>query len=237
MSQQTVDMPAGEEQITLIPLKGMRGSIARNMTAGWQAPRVAMAVDVDLTAVTKKLVAMNATAGSGSKVTVTAFVLHALAKALRMHPALNALVKDGVVERIPSIHLGLAVSIDDGLAVPVIRDAHLLTVNQLADASRELAGGARSGKLPPKSYQGGTVTLTNLGSTGIDWFTPILNPPQVSIVGLSAVTERPVVRDGSIVVATMTTLTLVFDHRAVDGYPAAQFLACIKKILEEADAL
>jgi pyruvate dehydrogenase E2 component (dihydrolipoamide acetyltransferase) len=76
-----------------------------------------------------------------------------------------------------------------------------------------------------------------LGSTGIDWFTPILNPPQVSIVGLSAVTERAVVRGGSIVVATMTTLTLVFDHRAVDGYPAAQFLACIKKILEEADAL
>ena len=237
MTQVSIDsLPNTSEQITTIPLKGMRGSIARNMSAGWQAPRVAMAVDVDLTIAQKKLAQMNA-AGSDSKITITAFVLYAVAQALRLHPAMNALVKDGVIERIPGVHLGLAVSIEDGLAVPVIRDAHLLSVKELAQASKELAVGARSGKLPPKSYQGGTVTLTNLGATGIDWFTPILNPPQVSILGLSAVTEKPVVRDGEIVVRSITTLTLVFDHRAVDGYPAAKFLACVKEILEAQNAL
>ncbi|MDT4883010.1 Dihydrolipoyllysine-residue acyltransferase component [compost metagenome] len=106
---------------------------------------------------------------------------------------------------------------------------------ELASEVRDLATGARTGALPPRAYQGGTFTVTNLGMTGIDWFTPILNPPQIGIIGVSRVVQRPVVREGQLAVASMTTLTLVFDHRAVDGYPAAQFLASVRERLESAE--
>lgn len=217
----------------LIPLKGLRGSIARNMSAGWQAPRVAMGIEVDMSSCMARLAALQAQAGPEVRITVTALVMQALAASLRVHPALNALMREGGIERSPQIHLGLAVSLGEGLAVPVIRDADDKTVEALAAESRSLAMDARAGKLPPKAYQGGTFTLTNLGMTGIDWFTPILNPPQVGILGMSRVVDQPVVRAGQIVVAPMTTLTLVFDHRAVDGHPAALFLNDLRARLEQ----
>jgi pyruvate/2-oxoglutarate dehydrogenase complex dihydrolipoamide acyltransferase (E2) component len=219
---------------TLIPLKGLRGSIARNMSAGWQAPRVAMAVDVDMTAAQ----ALQARAqAAGSKLTPTALVLRASALALKRHPAMNALMREGGIERMSEVHLGLAVAIEGGLAVPVLRDADGKSAQALAGESRELAAAARAGKLPPKAYQGGTFTVTSLGMTGIDWFTPILNPPQVGILGVSRVVERAVVRNAQVVAAPMTTLTLVFDHRALDGHPAALFLRELADLLERADAL
>lgn len=221
----------------LIPLKGLRGTIARNMTAGWQAPRVAMGAEVDMTTCLARLAALQAQAGPATKLTVTAMVLRAVALTLREHPRLNALLREGGIEPMAQVHLGLAVALDDGLAVPVIRDADTKPVEMLAAESRALATGTRAGTLPPKAYQSATFTVTNLGMTGIDWFTPILNPPQVGIVGLSRVVDRAVVRDGQIVVAPMTTLTLVFDHRAVDGYPAALFLRDLRARLESGAGL
>ncbi|MBT9550353.1 MAG: 2-oxo acid dehydrogenase subunit E2 [Hydrogenophaga sp.] len=218
----------------LLPLKGLRGAIARNMSAGWLAPRVAMAAEVDMTRCLEQ-VARHAVSGDAARPTVTAWVLRAVAQALRQHPAMNALMREGGIERVPSIHLGLAVAIPEGLSVPVIRDAEGKSVMALAGEVRALATGAKAGSLPPRAYQGGTFTVTNLGMTGIDWFTPILNPPQVGIIGVSRVAQRPVVRDGQLAVAPMTTLTLVFDHRAVDGYPAAQFLASVRERLESAE--
>ena len=221
----------------LIPLKGLRGSIARNMTAGWQAPRVAMGAEVDMSACQTRLAVLQAQAGPDTRITVTALVLRAVALSLREHPRLNALMREGGIEPMPQVHLGLAVALDDGLAVPVIRDADAKPVEALAAESRELAGAARAGKLPPKAYQGATFTVTNLGMTGIDWFTPILNPPQVGILGLSRVVDRVIARDGNVAIAPMTTLTLVFDHRAVDGHPAALFLRDLRVRLESGAGL
>ena len=221
----------------LIPLKGLRGSIARNMTAGWQAPRVAMGAEVDMSRALALLAGRKASGGTDGRVTVTALVLRAVALGLREHLAMNALMREGGIERAAQVHLGLAVALDAGLAVPVIRDADTQSIEQLAAVSRELAQGARGGTLPPKAFQGGTFTVTNLGMTGIDWFTPILNPPQVGILGLGRVVERPVARDGAVAIAPMTTLTLVFDHRAVDGHPAALFLASVRDRLETCDGL
>lgn len=223
--------------VPLIPLKGLRGSIARNMTAGWQAPRVAMGTEVDMSGALALLAERKARNGADARVTVTALVLRAVALTLREHPAMNALMRDGGIERVAAVHLGLAVALDEGLAVPVIRDADKHSIEQLAAASRELAQGARGGTLPPKAFQGGTFTVTNLGMTGIDWFSPILNPPQVGILGLGRVVERPVVRKGKVMVASMTTLTLVFDHRAVDGHPAAIFLRSVCDRLEACEVL
>jgi pyruvate/2-oxoglutarate dehydrogenase complex dihydrolipoamide acyltransferase (E2) component len=218
----------------LIPLKGLRGSIARNMSAGWQAPRVAMAVDVDMTACQ----ALQARAAEqGTKLTPTALVVRAAALALRRHPAMNALMREGGIEHALDVHIGLAVAIDGGLAVPVLREADTKSATQLAAEARELAAAARAGQLPPRAYQGGTFTVTSLGMTGIDWFTPILNPPQIGILGASRVIERAVVRGATVVAAPMTTLSLVFDHRAIDGHPAALFLRELADLLEQASEL
>ncbi|MDZ5456877.1 2-oxo acid dehydrogenase subunit E2 [Azohydromonas lata] len=218
----------------LIPLKGLRGSIARNMSAGWQAPRVAMAVDVDMTACQALQACV---AEQGTKLTPTALVVRAAALALRRHPAMNALMREGGIERAPDVHVGLAVAVDGGLAVPVLREADTKSATQLAAEARELAAAARAGQLPPRAYQGGTFTVTSLGMTGIDWFTPILNPPQVGILGVSRVIERAVVRGATVVPAPMTTLSLIFDHRAIDGHPAALFLRELADLLEQAREL
>lgn len=220
----------------LILLKGLRGAIARNMSAGWQAPRVAMGADVDLTRALKELEERKA-ASAGGRLTITALVLHAVAQSLRAHPAMNALMREGGIERVGAVHLGLAVALGEGLAVPVIRDADRLGVEALATVAGDLAKGARAGTLPPRALQGGTFTVTNLGMTGIDWFTPIINPPQVGILGMSRVLERPVVYEGAIAIRSMTTLTLVFDHRAVDGQPAALFLREVRERLAACEGL
>lgn len=222
---------------SIIPFKGIRGSIARNMTAGWKAPRVAIGIEVDMTRCVNLQTTLRQTSGTRARMSITPIVLRAVALALREHPYMNALVREVGVERMHSINIGLAVSIDDGLVVPVIRDADDKSIIAIADEIGQLALAARAGELPLKAYQSGTFTVTSLGAAGVAWFTPILNPPQVGILGLSQVVERPVVRDGRITSARMTTLTLVFDHRAVDGNPAAEFLNHLKRRLESCESL
>jgi pyruvate dehydrogenase E2 component (dihydrolipoamide acetyltransferase) len=219
---------------TTIPFTGLRGAIARNMSQGWQAPRVAMWAEVDVTACQLKrarLIADN----PDRKLTLTAFVLRALALTLREHPALNALVRDKEVEWVEDINLALAVSVPGGLMAPVIRQAESKSLLELAAESRDLAEAARIGKLTPGQLQRGTFTVSNLGMTGIDGFSPVINPPQVAILGVSRVIDKPVARNGVLTVAPMMGLSLVFDHRAVDGYPAAVFLTCLKERLESGE--
>jgi pyruvate dehydrogenase E2 component (dihydrolipoamide acetyltransferase) len=225
------------EPLPLIPLKGLRGTIARNITAGWPAPRVAMGVEVDMSRCSVLQARLQGQVGPELRITVTAIVLRAVSLALRQHPRLNALVREGGIELAREVNVGLAVALDEGLAVPVIREADVKSIGRLAAESRALAGAAREGRLPPRAYQGGTFTVTNLGMTGIDWFTPILNPPQVGILGVSRVADRAVVRDGRVRVIPVTTLTLVFDHRALDGQPAARFLRTLADLLEDAEGL
>ena len=216
----------------LIPLTGMRGAIARNMSQGWQIPRVAHSVEVDVS----RCEALRASlGGAGRKPSLTVLLLRAVALTLREHPGLNALMREKAVELMPEVNLGVAVSLDDGLMVPVIRNADTLPLEALGAELRRLAEGSRAGTLSAGNYQRGTFTVSNLGMTAIDRFSPIINPPQVAILGVTRVIERPVVRDGAIVAAPMMGLHLIFDHRAVDDYPAALFLSELERRIETAD--
>jgi pyruvate dehydrogenase E2 component (dihydrolipoamide acetyltransferase) len=210
----------------------MRGAIARNMTQGWQAPRVAMGVAVDCSAHARFMQTLPAS----HRVGLTPWVLQAVAHCLARHPAINALLKPEGLVRSCDVHLGLAVGLDEGLAVPVIHHADQLSLQAMAEQVKTLAQGARQQSLPAKAYQGGTFTVTNLGMTGIRWFSPILNAPQVGILGLGSLVETAVVRQGTVQTAPMMEMTLVFDHRALDGLPAAQFLADVQRHLEQPEA-
>ena len=130
------------------------------------------------------------------------------------------------------VNIGIAVTLDEGLITPVIQNAHLKTLAELATEGRELAAKTRDGRARPEDVTGGTFTVTNLGAYDIDAFTPIINPPQVGILGMGRVVEKPIIEDGQVTKASMMYLSLTFDHRVVDGAPAAEFLQTIKKRLE-----
>jgi pyruvate/2-oxoglutarate dehydrogenase complex dihydrolipoamide acyltransferase (E2) component len=217
----------------IVGLTGLRGMIARAMTQAWTAPRVALGLDVEMGPLLAR--ARQMTEQSGSKVTATPLLLAAIARTLRAHPRLNALLTDKGIEEIHAINLAVAVNTDKGLVTPVIRDADRKSITELAASLADLAQRARDGKLPPSAYQQGTFTLSNLSAAGIDWVTPILNPPQVGILGVGRTRDAVIARDGVPVVAQMATFNLVFDHRAIDGYPASLFLRDLSACLTAAD--
>jgi pyruvate/2-oxoglutarate dehydrogenase complex dihydrolipoamide acyltransferase (E2) component len=212
-----------------VPLIGMRGAVAREMASAWQHPRVAAGVEVEMAAAVAALEAQHV---GGARLSPTVAVLRAAALSLVEHPRLNALVSQEAVEVAASVNIGLAVSLDEGVIVPVIHDAAQKSMAALAAEAAELARAARAGELPGTALRHGTFTVSTLGASGIDWFTPVLNAPQAAILGVGRVAERPVVRDGAVIVAPTVVLTLVFDHRAVDGHPAALFLAAVRDRLE-----
>lgn len=218
---------------TIVPLKGIRGVIARSLTAAWQAPRVAQGLDADMSAVLARV--KTERAATGTKISITHAVLRAVALTLREHPAVNGIVSDQAVEHWADVNLGVAVNTPVGVVVPVLLQADALSLGELEQRVSAMAGGARAGKLPASTYQRGTFTVSTLGATGIDWFTPVLNPPQIAILGLGRVVERAVVVSGQVVARPMMTLTLVFDHRALDGYPAGLFLSALAQKLAAGD--
>jgi len=213
---------------TSVPLKGIRGVIARSLTAAWQAPRVAQGLDADMAAVLELVKAERA---AGTKISITHAVLRAVALTLREHPAVNGIVSDQVVEHWTDVNLGVAVNTPVGVVVPVLMQADALNLGELEQRVGALADSARAGRLPASAYQRGTFTVSTLGATGIDWFTPVLNPPQIAILGIGRVAERAVVIAGQVVARPMMTLTLVFDHRALDGHPAGLFLSALARRL------
>ena len=218
---------------TIVPLKGIRGVIARSLTAAWQAPRVAQGLDADMSAVLARV--KTERAATGTKISITHAVLRAVALTLREHPAVNGIVSDQAVEHWSDVNLGVAVNAPVGVVVPVLMQAEAFTLGELEQHVGVLAASARAGKLPASAYQRGTFTVSTLGATGIDWFTPVLNPPQIAILGIGRVVERAVVISGQIVARPMMTLTLVFDHRALDGHPAGLFLSALAQRLATGD--
>jgi len=218
---------------TIVPLKGVRGVIARSLTAAWQAPRVAQGLDADMSAVLARV--QTERAATGRKVSITHAVLRAAALSLREHPAVNGIVSDQAVEHWTDVNLGVAVNAPVGVVVPVLMQADTYDLGELEQRVGALADGARAGKLPASAYQRGTFTVSTLGATGIDWFTPVLNPPQIAILGIGRVAERAVVISGQVVARPMMTLTLVFDHRALDGHPAGLFLGALAQRLAAAN--
>jgi pyruvate/2-oxoglutarate dehydrogenase complex dihydrolipoamide acyltransferase (E2) component len=156
--------------------------------------------------------------------------------ALREHPQLNAWLEDERYTRHDAVHLGIAVSLgDEGLIVPVIRDAHELSAEGLAKRIKDVARRARAGELTPDEVRGGTFTITNPGQYGSIMATPVINQPQVAILDLEAIVKRPVVIDDAIAIRPMTIFGLSWDHRALDGVLAAQFLATLKRLVESYD--
>lgn len=156
-------------------------------------------------------------------------------QALKQHPAMNATLDGDRLRQHAEIHLGLAVAVADGLLVPVIRDAGSLSLEQLATRSREISERARNNTSTPSELSGSTFSLTTLGAYEIDAFTPILNPPEVGILGIGRIREAAVPQDGKIVLGRVVVLSLTFDHRAVDGAPAAAFLQTVKHLIESPD--
>jgi len=155
-----------------------------------------------------------------------------VAKALEEHPLLNSTLTLGGIRIQEEINIGMAVALEDGLIVPVIRRANRKTVEEIARESKRLVEAARQGKLSPDDVGGGTFTISNLGAHGVDFFSPIINPPEAAILGMGRIAERPVAGEGEVVVRPVMYLSLVFDHRLVDGAPAAVFLGRVKELFE-----
>jgi pyruvate/2-oxoglutarate dehydrogenase complex dihydrolipoamide acyltransferase (E2) component len=172
---------------------------------------------------------------TGRKISITHAVLRATALALREHPKVNGIVTEQGVELWPQVNLGVAVNTVHGVVVPVVMQADGQGIDALEFEVARLAEDARAGTLAASAYQRGTFTVSTLGTTGIDWFTPVLNPPQIAILGVGRVVQRAVVEDGTVVARPMMTLTLVFDHRALDGHPAGLFLGGVARRLSSGD--
>jgi pyruvate dehydrogenase E2 component (dihydrolipoamide acetyltransferase) len=202
------------------------------MSQSWQiAPHVTINVSVDMTAAAalRKQLAQVA----GGKVSYTEIITRCAARALTEFEYVNASLTDGRIVTHDRVNIGMAVALDDGLIVPVIRDADQKTVIRLGEEIRELSGKARAGRLGPDDVSGGTFTVTNLGMFGVDSFTPIINQPESAILGVGRIVDTPVVVGGEIVIRPLTTLCLSFDHRLIDGAVGAKFLARVVQLLEQ----
>ncbi|MBE7556876.1 MAG: 2-oxo acid dehydrogenase subunit E2 [Anaerolineales bacterium] len=217
-----------------IPLSGARGTIARRMHDSLQhSAQLTLISEADVT----DLVRQRETLKSQFDLTYTDLVVRAVALALKEHPRLNAWVVGEEIRLQTDIAIGVAVALDDGLIVPVVRAADQKSLREISQESRRLAQRARAGSLLPAEASGSTFTVTNLGMYGVDAFTPIINPPEVAILGVGRMMERLIRRNGDMLWRQMMTLSLTFDHRAVDGAPAAAFLQAIRNRLEQPDWL
>jgi len=168
-----------------------------------------------------------------AKVTFTDLLIKIVAVALRQHPHINVSWNEGAIIQQPDVNVGIAVAIDDGLIVPVVHHADTLSIAQIAARRQDIVTRAQAGKLKLEDLQGGTFTLSNLGMYGVDAFNAIVNPPQAAILAIGRIAERVIAINHQPVVQPMMTLTLSFDHRAVDGARGAQFLGTIADLIEE----
>jgi 2-oxoglutarate dehydrogenase E2 component (dihydrolipoamide succinyltransferase) len=221
------------------PMSAMRQAIARHMVESRRtSAHCTTVVEVDFGRVAARRAELRpGMAGRGVNLTYLAFVARATVNALQRHPILNASVEGEEIVHHEDVNLGIAVALEDGLIVPVIRRAQRLSLEGLAAAIGDLAGRAREKRLHPDEVQGGTFTITNPGQFGAMLATPIINQPQVAILDLEAVVKRPVVveRDGedSIAIRPVSCLCMSWDHRALDGAAAARFLGDLKDGLEQ----
>jgi pyruvate dehydrogenase E2 component (dihydrolipoamide acetyltransferase) len=171
------------------------------------------------------------------KVTINDLLLFVVSRTLPLYPEVNALFVDNTISRYKNAHLAVAVDTPRGLVVPVIRNAQALSLKQIADEAKRLATGAMDGSVSPDELTGGTFTVTNLGSLGIESFTPILNPPQVGILGVGNINLKPVEVDGEVKFMPHLGLSLTINHQVVDGAPAARFLQTLSQRLAELELL
>jgi pyruvate dehydrogenase E2 component (dihydrolipoamide acetyltransferase) len=218
-----------------VPLTQMRKTIARRLVESiGPVPHFFLTVDVDMTRVVDARRRVNELLDPrGIKVSYNDILLKATAVALRLHPNCNAHWGGDHIRQFNRVHLGFAVAVEDGLITPIVRDAHVKGMAQIAEEVRELAGRAREKKLKPEEYTGATFSVSNLGMFGIEAFTGVINPPEAGILAVGALEERPVVESGQVVVRPRMRITMSCDHRVIDGAQGARFLETLKGIIEE----
>ena len=210
------------------PLSRMRRAIGERMTQSVRdQPQFSISRDVDMTAANEKRSQMGAS--------YTDVIVAACAKALRDHPRLRARIDEGSLVTPDAINVGIAVALDDGLLVPVIGDADRKGLGELAREREDLERAARSGKLRADAVAGAVVTVSNLGTLGVDRFTAIVNPPEAAIIAVGRVSDRVVAKGGSPAVRPVVTLTLSVDHRVADGATASRYLSAVAERLERGD--
>jgi len=222
----------GDEQVRVI---GMRRRIAENMAASKRhIPHFTYVEEFDVTKLEALRADLNATRGDKPRLTMLPLLITAICKALPDFPMINARYDDeaGIVTRSGAVHLGIATQTDAGLMVPVMRDAQGRNLWQLAAEIARLSEAARGGKATSEELSGSTLTITSLGPLGGIATTPVINRPEVAIIGPNKVVERPVFRDGQVAAAKLMNLSISCDHRVVDGWDAASFVQAIKRLIE-----
>lgn len=235
MSGQISEMAIEQKDVTVKPITGMRKVIATRMFASLhQTAQLTIHMKADIT----KLMEVNENIKnelrdeSTIKFTITDFIARAVILSLRTHKQMNSLYQDGRIYTYDSVHLGIAVAVENGLVVPVIRYAEKLSLKEISQKIKELSTKAREGALSSEEMTGSTFTITSLGAYGVEFFTPVLNPPEVGILGVGTAEDVPVLVGDIVEKRKKLPLSLTFDHQVIDGAPASQFLGMVKHYLE-----
>ena len=228
--------PLLQEPTNVVRLAGMRGTIAKRMHASLQEmAQLTLSMDADMTDVLADRAARKAQGAATPS--ITDYVVAATARALVRHPGMNAQVTEAGIALLPEVHVGLAVAVPNGLMVPVVRDTAHRSLADLAAETTRVAGAARTGSLTPGDLEGGTFSVSALGAYGVDMFTPVINPPNAGILGVGRLRDDLVLFGGEVRAVKRLTLSLTWDHRVVDGVPAAEFCRTIVELLATPAAL
>jgi pyruvate dehydrogenase E2 component (dihydrolipoamide acetyltransferase) len=224
--------PAGQISFEDVPVSQMRKTIAKRLSeAKFTAPEFYLTIQVDMDQAVNSRVKINETAPV--KISFNDFVLKATALALKKHPAVNSSWMGDKIRVNHHVNIGVAVAVEDGLLVPVVRFADTKSLSQISAEVKDFAAKAKSKKLQPSDWEGSTFTISNLGMFGMDEFTAIINPPDSCILAISSIQQVPVVKNGLVVPGNIMKLTMTCDHRVVDGATGASFLQTLKGLLEE----
>jgi pyruvate dehydrogenase E2 component (dihydrolipoamide acetyltransferase) len=221
-----------------VPLSGIRNTIAKRMRESLSTTaQYTLHSSADATGLLALRARIKAEGDRGADVNINDLVMYCTIRTLEQISDLNAELIDGEIYRRPEIHLAFACDTPRGLVVPVLKDSQKLKLEELAARVRALTEQAVNGTLNPDDMTGGTFTISNLGSLGIEAFTPVLNPPQVAILGVNAIQLKPVRRDGAVVFVEHIGLSLTCDHQVIDGAPGARFLQALRRNIENVEAL
>lgn len=222
----------GQESYSEVPLSQMRKTIARRLSESkFTAPHFYLSIEIDMDNVIDARKAINA--AQDTRVSFNDFVVKAAAIALKKHPLVNSSWLNDKIRYNEHVNIGVAVAVEDGLLVPVVRFADSKTLPQISTEVKMLAGKARDKKLTPPEWEGNTFSISNLGMYGIESFTAIINPPDAAIMAIGGIIEKPVVKNGQIVPGHRMKVTLSCDHRVVDGAMGSEFLNTFKGMLEQ----
>ncbi|MGH2487481.1 MAG: dihydrolipoamide acetyltransferase family protein [Ktedonobacterales bacterium] len=236
-SAQPIAAATEGEEVRAVPLSNMRKTIARRLQQSMQtAPHFYLTVSVDATQLVALRASINdytATQPQPMKVSVNDLIVKAVATAISRHPEVNVSFDNDRLLFKRRINIGVAVALEQGLIVPVVRDADKRGVLDVARETKRLIDAARANKLKPEDFQGGTFSISNLGMYDIESFTAVINPPESAILAIGGIVPTPVVHEGQVVVRDMMKMTLSIDHRALDGASAARFLQDLKRLLEQ----